>query len=95
MFSSIDNFYFLWLISNALVPARGLKHSLGSAQLEGAYEGGIFFVIVTTQVVRAKAASEIFEDTVRKKSKALATTIKRIPKPERDGFLKNVIRRTP
>lgn len=42
------------------------------------------------QVVRAKAASEVFEAILRSKGKRLAGMVKKIPKADKDGFLHQV-----
>lgn len=42
------------------------------------------------QVVRAKAACEVFETILRAKGKQLAAMVKKLPKPDKDGFLKQV-----
>lgn len=46
--------------------------------------------LVWQQVVRAKAASEVFEAILRSKGKRLAGMVKKIPKADKDGFLQQV-----
>lgn len=68
--------------AHILCPA--LAHLLLTCRSLGATFG------MQLQVVRAKAASEVFEAITRSKHKKLAGMIKKVPKTDKDTFLKQV-----